>query len=268
MRSKGATIIFGGLVLSSLLVVLVAGIIQAQGEPPEPPHTFFGTAATGATGDTATPIVGVEIRSKAKGDLTTVGPVIRRFSDALGRYGLLVAGDYRVFSDNLASGEELLFFLLSGDGVGEVATAAAVQAGDGDVDIVLQPRTSKFYKGVPLVVDVVVQPRDGQPADIIDVFLNFDPLSLQVASLTTGDGKFDQINVSAFDNQAGTIDISVGNQPGVAVDALVATITFTPTAPAASTDVGFGGVFPRETKATFGGDEVHGNLSSLVVQHH
>ena len=266
MRSKGATIIFGGLALSSLLVVLVAGIIQAQGEPPEVPHTFIGTVAAGATGDTATPVVGVEIRSKDKDTLTTVGPSRLNITDQQGAYGLQNASDFRVFSsDSLASGDEILFFLLSGDGIGEAATAAAVQAGGGDVDIVLQPRSSKFYKGVPLVVDVKVQPRNGQPSDTINVFLNFDPLALQVASLTTGDGKFDQIIASTSDNQAGTIDISASNTPGVAVEALLATITFTPTAPVSSTDVGFDGVFPRETKAEFGGNSVHGNLSGVEL---
>ena len=246
MRSKGATIIFGGLLLSSLLVVLVAGIIQAQ-TPPGPAHEFTGKASIGGTEGSADPLSSTEIRVKNADTLAVVIPDGLRVTNSLGLYGLRAGAEFRVLPNGVSPGDELLFFLLRDDGAGEVGTVTPVKTGDGDVDIVLEPRSSQFYEGVPFLVDVKVKPRGGATFDSVNVSLSFDPLALRVESLSTGDS----------DNQAGTVHISAA----VDVEALLATITFIPTGPQDATEV----VFNVETAATAGSTDVTGNLFGMEL---
>ncbi|MCL0069867.1 hypothetical protein M1N85_04105, partial [Dehalococcoidia bacterium] len=106
--------------------------------------------------------------------------------------------------------------------------------------------------------DITIEARCGvQKVHAISAFLDFDPIHLEVVSITAG-ATLDVPLLSDWDNAAGTVDYSAGKMvapfPYGTFD--VAVVTFRAIAPTDSTAITFSHVSPRETAAVFGGVSV------------
>ena len=262
MRSKRAAIIVGGFLLSPLLLLLLAQIILAQ-EPPQFPHQFAGQVTSGGQ-----PVGVLEVRVKTRegNKLVTLEltPESVDTTDSTGFYGS--AAPFRVPPDTLLSGDELFFFLVTPDGTGD-ATTKGSQVLDPlqTVDLVLEPRSDQFIRRIPFLVDIVVKPGNGLPVDAVDVFLDFSNGNLEIGDITAG-ATLENVLSSSFDNTTSTIEYraTTSQTPPIA-EFVLATVTFIPTTPAATTDVDFHQLSPRATTAKFQGASVLRSLAGLEL---
>ena len=200
-------------------------------------------------------------------DLT---PESVNLTDINGDYGK--ASPFHLLTDDLDTperegarpDEEISFFLVTGDGFGH-ARAKAPQVIDPDeaVDLVLEPRTQEFSEGIPFLVDIKVRP-NGQTVGRVHAYVNFDPQSLQVLSIDTGDGTLETTLFSGFDNVAGTLDFGARSLiQAPSQDLVLATVAFNPINPVGSTSIGFNTTAPRQTSAIFLSVSVTRSLAGL-----
>ena len=271
MRSKRAAIIFGGLVLSSLLILLLTRTILAI---PQAPHAFNGEVRVGGgVGD------GLEIRVKISdenqnklltADLTAGSVNITAADGSYGQQALFsVRGDDTDTPQREGAnpGERLFFFLLTGDGTGDALRQKPQQVSASNVSIVMEPLSRQFARGVPFVVDIVVLPNILEPVDQVHVFLDFKTGDLEVQNIEPGTILADVIQSSA-DNVAGTLDYKAKTAQGVlarTTQFVLATLTFVPKLPASTTSVDFHREGLRETIAVQGATPRLGRLVGLEL---
>ncbi len=280
MRSKKAAIIFGGIVLSALLVLLLTQTILAI---PQQPHAFNGEVKVG--GELKG---GLEIRVKVLDeaenkllpvDLTAGSVGITSSGGAFpGTFGRVspfaVKGDVTDTPEREGAnpGERLVFFLVTPDGTGD-ATTKSSQGIDlsKNVDLLLRPRSSQLIRGLPFLVDIIVKPGVGGSVDGVDAFLNFNTGDLEVVSIQTGSAFLD-VQVSSSDNVAGTIDYKAKTRPGspffeapVTIEVVLATLTLKLKGPVGITDVVFNRGASRNTTAVLGVSPVLKSLADLEI---
>ena len=272
MRSKTAAIIFGGFLLSPLLLFLAQIVLAAVTAPPEFPHDFAGRVTVGElTGD------GLEIRVRVieQGklvtlDLTSESDDFTTGDGTFGKHTLFAVptdNPDTTERDGANPGEQLFFFVVTGDGTGDATTKKPQEIDSANtVDIVLEAPSPQFIRGIPFSVDINVKPTGGQGVTTADAFLDFDPQAMQVVSVGSGDGSLNAV-LSSFNNQTGRIDLSAittGATPTTTFR--LATVTFTTTKPVAKTDVLFSTVFLRKTDVKGpGGASVLRNVAGLEM---
>ena len=179
MRSKRAVIIIGGLVLSSLLILLLAQSIQAQ---PLLPHIFNGEVRIGGQLKG-----GQEFRVKAfdeeQGQQVSVplsaGSV--NITSADGTFGLqapfAVRGDDpdTAGREGAKQGERLFFFLVTAKGTGSAITKGLTILDDTKkVDVLLEAQ-SPFNLAPDDLFPVTIKVKPNGEVDRVRVFLEFSP---------------------------------------------------------------------------------------------
>ena len=135
---------------------------------------------------------------------------------------------------------------------------AAEQA---DITIAISPSVTRVPVNTIFTLDIAVD-SGVQQVDAVQVFVNFDPDSLQVVdeggnpgSAIIGGAAFQYEFLNEVDNAAGTIDYAAGSMSSFPSGAFtLATIRFKATAGIGNTAVTFNLASPRETKITFGGN--------------
>ena len=271
MRSNRASIIFGGLVLGSLLALVVARTIQAV---PLQPHAFNGEVRVGDV-----PKAGLEIKVEVFDEELnklvpldfTAGSVNVTATD--GTFGqqapFAVRGDITDTQEREGgvSGERHVFFLVTPDGTGDAATKAAVEIeSTNKVDIVLKPRTPEFIRNLPFLVDILVNP-NGAPVDQVHAFLDFNTGDLEMVSIAPGFELADVLQ-SSGDNTDGTVDYRAKTGQidlPLTSEFVLATVTFKPMTPIGKSDVQFHRESPRETEAVLAGAPVLRSLAGLEL---
>ena len=133
------------------------------------------------------------------------------------------------------------------------------------VDLVLLPSSQTV--DVDDVFDVVIQAQcNGQDITGIAAFIDFDPVYLEVQSVTDGDTLTNFV-VSDYDNVAGTIDYNAGTftQPLPSGTFTVTTIEFKAMNPDGNVSLNFSVAFPRESDADFGGGSKLSDLYGTII---
>lgn len=105
--------------------------------------------------------------------------------------------------------------------------------------------------GMRFSVDLVV--RTDASVDAASAYLDFDPATLQVASITPGTA-LATILQNQFDNVAGRLDFAAGSFTTLPQsDFVLATVSFTATAITGGTQLAYGSVHPRRSDVTLAG---------------
>jgi Tol biopolymer transport system component len=134
----------------------------------------------------------------------------------------------------------------------------------GKVDLVLLPATQTVDSGG--TIDVTIQAQCGtQTTDGIETHLNFDPLLLEVQSITAGNVLTLPLQ-NVYNNSAGTVDFSAGSITPVTGTFTVATVTFTAKSVLITTNtaVSFNTSGARITMVTFSGSSITGILTGAT----
>ncbi|MBT9165955.1 MAG: hypothetical protein DDT25_00618 [Chloroflexi bacterium] len=121
------------------------------------------------------------------------------------------------------------------------------------VDLVLLPASQTVNVGD--IFDVTIEARCHEQRIIgVAAFLDFDPIYLEVLSITPG-ATLPFVLLNTFDNAAGTADYNAGKltRPFPSGTFTVAVVTFRAKAPTDSTPISFHRGHPRVTDADFGG---------------
>jgi len=149
--------------------------------------------------------------------------------------------------------------------ISSLVVGLPVAAQEGGVNISIQPSEVAVQVGEEFTVDIQIDAGE-QQVTVVDAFLDFDPMYLQVIDITPGD-VLDWVLLSRFNNELGTIDYCAATftLPPPWGTFTMATITLTAMAETPGTSLNFSTVPPRETSAAFGGNDVTGVITDGMV---
>jgi hypothetical protein len=136
------------------------------------------------------------------------------------------------------------------------------------VILVLSPSEITTGVGQTFELAILVE-ADTLSVDGASAYLNFDPASLQVASITLGSELSIELE-NSFDNASGQVNFSAGalTAPFPSGTFTLATVTFEAIAESNGSAIDFNTTSPRLSTATFGGTSLlNGTVGSTVIVH-
>jgi hypothetical protein len=137
---------------------------------------------------------------------------------------------------------------------------------EGTVVLSVELSNSSVPIGQDFDANILVQ-AGSQQVDGTSAFLEFDPIFLEVVSMTAGD-QLDTVIENIFDNDAGYIDFSAGkfSAPFPSGNFELVTIHLKAKAETASTSLDFLFDLPKSTNVTFGGTSVFDHAENGVLR--
>ena len=154
--------------------------------------------------------------------------------------------------------------------LGPIACSPPPPPPPGSVAFQFDPPCLSGPLGLLYFVNVVVASSD-EAIDEAEAHITFDPTKLQVTALTPNtqaDPRLDDQRQLTFSNTDGTIDLAYGREVGPLPPSAytLATITFSPTAATASTQLTLVADPPRRTRAARSGTELPVVLHPSAIQ--
>ena len=177
--------------------------------------------------------------------------------------GIVDVGDFSLLNSNFFE-EGPVIVACSGGGIVLSESRRILQTTEqADIMIAISPSVTTVPVNTIFTLDIVVH-SDTQQVDAVQAFVNFDPDSLQVVdeggnsgSAIIGGAAFQYEFLNEVDNTAGTINYAAGSMSDFPSGTFtLATIRFKATAGTGNTAVTFNLTSPRETKITFGGNNL------------
>ncbi len=179
--------------------------------------------------------------------------------------GVVDVGDFSLLNSNFFEEGPIIVTCSNNDEISALSEARWIlqAAEQTDITIAISPSVTRVPVNTIFTLDIVVD-SGVQQMDGVQVFVNFDPDSLQVVDeggnpggALIGGAAFQYEFLNEVDNAAGTIDYAAGSMSSLPSGAFtLATIRFKATAGTGNTAVTFNLASPRETKITFGGNNL------------
>ena len=177
MRSKRASIVFGGIVLGSLLLLLAQIVLAATQAQPPLPHDFSGQVTVGGSPGSGVEIA-VKVREGNKLLTLELSPRSVKFASGDGTFGrhdlFAVPGDNHDTPerDGAFADEPLHFFLVATDVTGDSAPKTALIVDPlKRVDLSLSAPAPSAVRGETVPVEINVKPNG--IVDRVEVVVNF-----------------------------------------------------------------------------------------------